>query len=66
MKLDRCIRKRQLKGKATNAILNGNPISHDKLKEKIERYISFTDRIFDTTGGSLTPGDTCAVGLLRD
>ncbi|KAF5014425.1 hypothetical protein F66182_14599 [Fusarium sp. NRRL 66182] len=50
-KIDSCIRKRQLKGKDTNAVLNGNLISQDKLEKKILRHISFTDRIFEVNGG---------------
>ena len=50
-KIDRCIRKRRSKGKASNLILYGNLISQDKLEKEIARNVSFTDRMFDTEGG---------------
>lgn len=50
-RIDRCIRKRRSKGKASNVILYGNPISQDKLEKEIARNVSFTDRIFDAKGG---------------
>lgn len=50
-KIDRCIRKRRSKGKASNVILYGHPISQDKLEKEIARNVSFTDRMFDAKGG---------------
>lgn len=50
-KIDRCIRKRQSEGKASNVVLYGNPISQYKLEKEIARYVSFTDRIFSAKGG---------------